>query len=88
MPDAQRAAARFLRIALWLGAALVILAGVLDWAAFPGLARGVGAVGVGVVVAAPFGALVVIAVVARKSATAAYAVVSVLLAVVGLLLAA
>jgi hypothetical protein len=86
--DVQRAAARLLRLALWLGAALVILAGVLDAAARPATAQVVGAVGVGVVVAAPFGALVVIAVVGRRSGTAAYAVVSLALAVAGLLLAA
>ena len=87
MPDLQQSAARFLRIALWLGAALVVAAGALDAAARPEAARVVGVAGVGVVIAAPFGALIVIAVVGRKSGTAAYAVLSLLLAAVGLLLA-
>lgn len=87
MPDLQRAAARLLRAALGTGAALVAVGVLLNAAGAPAPARVVGGIGVGVVVAAPFATLVAIAAVGRRTSTAVYAVASLVLAVMGLLLA-
>jgi hypothetical protein len=87
VPDPQRTAARLLRTALWGGAALVALGVVLDTAGAAAPGRLASGIGVGVVVAAPFATLVAIAVVGRRTATALYAIGSLVLAALGLWLA-
>lgn len=87
MADLQRAAARLLRVALGCGAALVALGVLLHTAGAVGPGRLVGGCGVAIVVGAPFATLLAIAMVGRRTATALYAVASLVLALVGLVLA-
>ena len=88
MPDLQRSAARLLRVALGVGAALVALGILLGAVGAAGPGRLASAVGVAVVVAAPFATLIAIAMLGRKTGTAVYAAASLALATLGLLFAA
>ena len=87
MPDLQRTAARLLRAALAIGAAFAALGIVLDAAGVTAPGRLASGIGIAVVVVAPFATLIAIAVVGRRTGTALYAVASLVLAVLGLLLA-
>lgn len=87
MRDAQRIAARLLRITLGVSAALVGASVVLDRVGGGRWTHTLAVVGIAVVVAAPFVTLVVIAAVSRRAATAAYAVAGLLLALAGALIA-
>jgi hypothetical protein len=87
VPDLHRAAARLLRAALAIGAALAGLGIVLDAAGVGAPGRLASGIGVAVIVVAPFATLIAIAVVGRRTGTALYAVASLVLAALGLLLA-
>lgn len=87
MADLQRTAARLLRASLVTGAALVASGVLLHALGATGAGRVVGAIGVGIVVAAPFATLIAIAIAGRRTTTAIYALVSLVLAGLGLLLA-
>ena len=87
MPELQRVVARLFRAALWSGAGCIIVAGLIDLLGFATVARILALVGVGIVVAAPFAILVGVAIVARRTPAAWWAVASLLVALLGYVLA-
>jgi hypothetical protein len=89
MPEIRRAAALVLQAGLWGGVALVAVATLLQvfGGSFDRWTRVAATLGIGVVLGAPFLTLVAIALVTRRPSTAAYAVVTLAVAVVGILLA-
>lgn len=87
MPDLQRVVARLFRAALWGGASCIVSAGLLDVVGWTMPARVVGLVGIGIVVAAPFVILVGVVIVGRRSAAAGWALASLLITVLGYVLA-
>jgi hypothetical protein len=87
VPDLHRIGALVLRGALWLGAALVVAAGVFDAMGAHVVGRVVGHAGLGVLLGAPFLTLAVLAIAGRRTGTTGYAVASLVIALLGMLLA-
>jgi hypothetical protein len=90
MRDLQTLAAQILRIGLWSGTALVAAGGLLQLAG-PGTTAGAGllsAMGIGVIIGTPFVTLFAMGLRARRHVLGWYAAVTLVLALVGLLLAA
>jgi len=85
--DLQRIVARLFRAALWSGIGLVTAAGVIELAGFERAAPVVALIGVGIVVAAPFGVLIGVVALGRRTPTARWAAASLLITVLGYLLA-
>jgi hypothetical protein len=87
--DPQHVAAILLRATLWVGAWLVILAGMLDlgkgrWAEW---GFWVAHAGIAVVIAGPFLTLIAIAISARRTSVTVYAMITIAIALAGALLA-
>jgi hypothetical protein len=87
--DPQHAASVLLRVTLWAGAFLVMVAGALNvggggWAEW---GQRVARVGIGVVIAGPFLTLVAIAATVRRGSVTAYAMVTIAIALIGAFLA-